>query len=407
VAQSPALAHDGAGPHGDRLDLKAWLSQVAIRHNLPALAVVVVSAEGAARCALHGPLVGPGSAALGQDSVMRWYSLTKPVTASMIMCLVQRGVLTLATKAGAVLPELARSLGDATVEDLLCHRAGFADWQVDAACWFRDAQSEWPAPRQALADVLGRRRRHRVNPRRALGQARYSNLGYAVLGELAAQAAGQPYRQLVSDLILDPLGMSGTGFAVDRAPGASTEPVALSPANAPVGGHVRVLGSMGLVLRLFPGSGFLGRRDGLICRTRPREILFSPHGGLVGPARDLAPFLALHLGHCRPDGREPLLSPSSLLEMRRSRARRGGSRGEHMGLGWVLTHGSGLGREVEVCRHGGRGPGFSTEMMVIPAWGLALAVLTNVDGDAQALCRALLARGRDQLQALADSGARP
>lgn len=341
--------------------------------------------------------------------MLRWYSLTKPITATMVMGLVGQGVLTLSTRASAVLPELAPHLGGATVEDLLCHRAGFGDWQMDAARWFREPQADWPAPREALTTVLGSRRRHRARAGRSDGPSRYSNLGYAVLGEVAAEAAGLPYRQLVSELVLGPLGMDGTGFAMDRSAGASTEPARPSSASAPAEGHVRLFSSMGVALRLCRGGGFLGSRAGGLRRTRPREIVFSPHGGLVGPAKDLAPFLALHLGH-RDRGGAGVLADSALQEMRCPREHRarsparamGGSptTAEATGLGWVLGRLSSQGHDVPLCRHGGRGPGFTTEMMLVPEWGLAVAVLTNVDGDAQGLCRSLLARGPGALQEL-------
>ena len=405
-----ARAEQNRGPGHESDALAAWLSDAADRAALPAVAVVLASAAGASRCAYHGHLSGPGSPVLGEHSLLRWYSLTKPVTASMVMCLVQQGVLSLATRASAVLPALAPDLGQATVEDLLCHRAGFGDWQWDAARWFRDARADWPDPRDALARVLGGKRRHRAHGVGPAGPSRYSNLGYAVLGEVAAAAAGLSYRQLVSDLVLGPLGMSGTGFAMDRSPGASTEPVVPSAASAPAEGHVRLFSSLGLALQLCPGGRFLGQRVGRLRRTRPCEIVFSPHGGLVGPAKDLAPFLSLHLGYSGRGGREPILADSALREMRRSRGRRAGSSsqsagdrvtpGEAMGLGWVLDQLDTQGHGVGFCRHGGRGPGFTTEMMAIPEWGLAATVLTNVDGDARALCRALLAWGPEPLYEL-------
>ncbi len=399
-----------ASPRGRETEaLQAWLDDVAPRAALPAAAVVLVSADGSTRSAHHGRLAGPNSPLLGEHSLFRWYSLTKPVTATMVSALLQQGLLTLATKASAVLPDLAPHLGDATVEDLLSHRAGFRDWQLDAARWFRAPQTDWPTPREALARVLGSRERHRARGDRAAGPSRYSNLGYAVLGEVAAEAAGLPYRQLVSELVLRPLGMDGTGFAMDRCPGASTEAGPSPPAAAPVEGHVRLFSSMGVALRLYPGGGFLGPRAGRLRRTRPREIIFSPHGGLVGPADDLAPFLALHLGHRDHRGAD-VLSEGALRDMQRPRGARAGSprpamgdgstAEEATGLGWILGRFSAQGHDVEICRHGGRGPGFSTEMMCVPEWGLAAAVLTNVDGDAQGLCRALLARGPASLQPL-------
>ena len=45
----------------------------------------------------------------------------------------------------------------------------------------------------------------------------YSNLGSALLGQALAQAAQQPYEQLVAERILQPLGMDSTRFQLDQA----------------------------------------------------------------------------------------------------------------------------------------------------------------------------------------------
>jgi len=42
--------------------------------------------------------------------------------------------------------------------------------------------------------------------------ARYTNLGYLVLGEVVAAVSGMPYEQYVREQVLRPLGIADTGF---------------------------------------------------------------------------------------------------------------------------------------------------------------------------------------------------
>lgn len=77
----------------------------------------------------------------------------------------------------------------------------------------------------------------------------YSNLGYALLGRVIEQAGGRPYRELVRELILEPLGLTGTGFDSSVAAGCGvangnswrggrwhTLPFSLPGAFSPIGG---------------------------------------------------------------------------------------------------------------------------------------------------------------------------
>src|SRR5690349_18010173 len=40
----------------------------------------------------------------------------------------------------------------------------------------------------------------------------YANLGYAILGSIVARATDRPYRAAVEERLLQPLGLTGTGF---------------------------------------------------------------------------------------------------------------------------------------------------------------------------------------------------
>jgi CubicO group peptidase (beta-lactamase class C family) len=47
------------------------------------------------------------------------------------------------------------------------------------------------------------------------GKVRYSNFGMGLLGETLAVVTGQPYTELVTQHVLEPLGMANTGFTAD------------------------------------------------------------------------------------------------------------------------------------------------------------------------------------------------
>lgn len=46
----------------------------------------------------------------------------------------------------------------------------------------------------------------------------YSNLGYALLGQVVQAAAGEPYQQYIRRSIFEPLGMLDTVFEIDDVP---------------------------------------------------------------------------------------------------------------------------------------------------------------------------------------------
>ena len=88
-----------------------------------------------------------------------------------------------------------------------------------------------------------------------------------------------------------------------------------------------------------------------------------------------------------------MLSTLALRDGRRRDASRGTA------LGWFVDERPRVpGARGVLLHHGGRGPGFTTEMAVLPELGLAVGVLGNTEYDAKALVRALLTR------AVADAG---
>src|SRR5262245_35494026 len=107
-------------------------STVAVRDAFPgdALAerfrtgfVVLEIADGAVRsCAAHNGPLPDGVGSLRDDSILWIGCLSKPLTATAVLLLCDRGELSLDDRIGRLLPELSAPLRSLTIAELLAHR---------------------------------------------------------------------------------------------------------------------------------------------------------------------------------------------------------------------------------------------------------------------------------------------
>ena len=130
--------------------------------------------------------------------------------------------------------------GDVTVRDALAHSSGMQS-EPRGPWWERTRGGDFTA--LALAnDGSGR-----VAP--AGAWFHYSNLGYGLLGEVVARRFGTPWRALVSERLLQPLGMRATSYrrvpAPSRAGASTTSPVSGSTSRSPTPGRWLRPGSCG------------------------------------------------------------------------------------------------------------------------------------------------------------------
>jgi CubicO group peptidase (beta-lactamase class C family) len=148
-------------------------------------------------------------------------SLTKMFTAVAVATLVSDGRLAFETPVGDVLPAYLRpsTLDPAvTVHHLLCHTSGIADYAEeyeDSAGYLEDYAALWiDRPSYAIerpADFLPLF--VDLPAYRPPGQMfQYSNAGYILLGLVIEQVAGTPYTEAVQARVLDPAGMTASGF---------------------------------------------------------------------------------------------------------------------------------------------------------------------------------------------------
>lgn len=203
-----------AAPHAKDLDRTLADAQRAWKAPSVVAAVVrdgLVTWSGAVGAAQVGGL------AAGPDVSYRIGSITKTFTAVLLMQLRDQGLLDLDDPLAKHVPDTRH--GSVTLRRLLAHASGLQREPV-GNLW---VTLEVPTREQLLA---GFEEAEQVLPARAAHH--YSNLAYAIVGEVVARVTGGTWEQALQELLLDPLGLDGTGSGpgANRAQGYLTDPYA-------------------------------------------------------------------------------------------------------------------------------------------------------------------------------------
>jgi CubicO group peptidase (beta-lactamase class C family) len=139
-------------------------------------------------------------------------SLSKAITATAAMLLRERGRLDLDRPAndylaGSPLWSPAWDVRGATVRMLATHTAGLSSFDVGCA-------QQFPKCRMPSSNEIIRRYGVLVWPPGE--HFDYSNLGYLILGEVVARAAGRDFGAFLREELFRPLGMMRSSFGVDE-----------------------------------------------------------------------------------------------------------------------------------------------------------------------------------------------
>lgn len=204
---------------GTGFDHAAALLETMVACGDYASAVAAVSDGAATRwCRAVG-----GTTAVAPDTIFPLASLTKPLLATAIMQLVERGLVLLGDPVAAYLPEFgANGKGGVTVWHLLTHASGLAEFD-DAARAALDGAYMRREPRAVfyrIACDLGLD--HPAGARQ-----RYSRLPWTVVAELIARVGGRDHGAWLRDELIRPLGMRDTGFAPADPARLAREPAVL------------------------------------------------------------------------------------------------------------------------------------------------------------------------------------
>jgi CubicO group peptidase (beta-lactamase class C family) len=347
---SDQLSEFDVGVAGDG-DLSSALEHIRGEHELPALSAVLVRSGEITEMETVGVrAVGSLEPATVHD---RWHigSITKSMTALLAGTLVDEGVIQWETTIGEVFPDLSESVRpeykDVRLEELLSQTSGIPGNEMQIPSYTTSRQSTDPLTEQRrrwTAELLA------LEPDAPRGTHRYANANYVVAGAMLESVTGESWEELLRQKVLNPLGMTATGFGAPGTPGDVPD--------EPRGHH---------------------RRDGKLQPLPPGLSADNPPA--VGPAGtvhttliDLARYIAVHLTGAR--GEEGIVSAKTFRKLHSA------APGTGYALGWsVGKHSKAGGRVIS---HNGSNGAWFARMWIAPERDFAILTLTNVGGDAGA-----------------------
>jgi CubicO group peptidase (beta-lactamase class C family) len=310
--------------------LRPVIRQMMENAHAPSIAVAV---------AQHGKILweeGFGLADIGHripatsNTLYSMASISKPITATGLMTLVQRGTIALDHPANDYLGRgkitgYADDAGGATVERVMSHTAGLP-------LHYRFFYEGGDEARPSMDDAIARYAIVVYPPGRVYN---YANLDYGIVEQMIAHTSHESYETYMHRAVFTPLGMKRTAIGTGRG---------LTDA------AVRYDDS----LKAVAFYDFDHRGASAVWTT----------------AHELLRFGMFHLRDHLPD-EKPILADSTILAM--EHARTPGDTAHGYGLGWGLDDDHGY-RRVS---HTGGMPGVATRLDLYPSEDLAVVVLEN------------------------------
>jgi CubicO group peptidase (beta-lactamase class C family) len=135
-------------------------------------------------------------------------SITKQFTAMAIMMLQEQGKLNVQDKICLYLADCPEAWKSITIDQLLTHTSGIPD--TPDAFYTQEITSPLPLE-QSIADAKTKPLDFKPGEKFS-----YDNLGFVLLGKIIEAVSGQSYETFLQANILEPLGMTNTGFDPSR-----------------------------------------------------------------------------------------------------------------------------------------------------------------------------------------------
>jgi CubicO group peptidase (beta-lactamase class C family) len=192
--------------------LQAVADEAASVGKVPGLAVLEVRSGRVVGESVWGVREAGTARAIRRGGLWHIGSNAKPITATLIARLVERGVLAWSGRLQDLLPNLLPSMRaefrEATLLELVTHRSGLPpNGTISNINRFEGDRR--PRPEQRL-DYLGKALMEApAGPR---GVYHYSNMAFVAAGAAAERVTGQSFEHLMRTEIAEPLRMSSLGF---------------------------------------------------------------------------------------------------------------------------------------------------------------------------------------------------
>lgn len=318
-------------------DVRTQIRTILLEENVPSLAVAV---------AKDGEVLWEGGFGWAdrekhvratEHTMYSLASISKPITATGLMVLVERGEVELDRRTNAYLPDakLTSPIGptrEATVRRLANHTSGLP---LHYQFFYADEPHRRPAMDESI-------RRYGVLVRSPGERWQYANFGYGILDHIISLKSGMSYAEFMRKEVFLPLGLNHT--SVDIAAGLETHAAVRYAAD-----------------------------------QTPLPFYDFDHPGasaVFSSAHDLVRFGMFHLKQ-KSDEQRAILSDESIDEMQKPTADTGSDR--HYGVGWFVDadeHG------YKTVSHTGGMGGVRTRLCLVPDEGIAVAVLCNTSSSA-------------------------
>lgn len=313
------------------------IAAVIERHHIPGLAIAIVTGGEIRWQKAYGLADVENAVPAETTTVFRIASVTKPLTATAALQLVERGKLDLDAPVQKYAPAFPVKAQPITTRQLLGHLSGIRHYKTDEA----ERTNHYDSLTAALEVFKDDALLHEPG-----AKFTYTTFGYTLLGVVIEGASGMRYIDYMREHLFEPAGMTHTG---------ADDPSAIVPKRAR-GYSPKVYGS-------FDGQW----RNATL--MDPSYKL--PGGGLLSTAGDLARFaIAVQSGAV-------MSRESRELAFQSQKTRAGAETG--YGYGWNVGKRKDA-RPGKVIEHGGVQAGFSSELWMLPEKGFAVAILTNLEG---------------------------
>jgi len=316
---------------------------------VPGLAAAVVKKDKVLWTGAYGWANREQKIPVSDETLFQVASVSKPVTACVVMQLVEQGKLSLDADVNEVLPFPVRNPKHPdvpiTLRHLLTHSSGIRDnWNLLEDTWVKNG--DFPKPLgESLAAYLQPKGEY-YSAKKSFCQwapgekSQYSNVGVALAAYLAEAKAETSFETLCQKGVFEPLGMQGSSF---RLKGMDQAKIAMPYGFKKKTGVFKPLGHHG--------------------------YLDFPSGTLRVTAPHLARFLLSFIGDGQVDGVR-ILKAETVRDMRKISFPKADSK---QGLVWYFDK---IGNS-RVMGHDGGDPGVSTLMHYRPKDGVGFVILLN------------------------------
>ena len=320
-------------------NLQAILDRTREAQDVPGVSAVVVRGDETFFAGASGLADIESASVMSADSVLYIGSVTKVLSAVLILQLVERDQLSLDEPVAGIAVDNSSNSPPVTVANLMTHSSGL-DREGNFGYWFT---ADFPDDEELAHYLTTTSLRFAPG-----GSLHYSNIGYAALGLLVEQVTEQSYDDALRDRVLTPLKMNTSG---GRGP-AKGVATGYTPAN-------RIIPS--------PEQPFagVGKRVGNRHERMYHDAhAMSPAFGAYGNVNDMGRLVSFLLGHAG----DEVLSPTMRARMYERQA-------SGRGLGLKITRLAGR----TVARHDGWFAAHRTHLLLDVDNDIGVVVMANSD----------------------------